>query len=297
MLLEPVTLICGAYGQLGRELQAAPPAGTHLMACGRQELDITSRPAIERFLDEHAITTVINASAYTAVDRAESEAKLAHAINAQGPANLAKLCADRGLRLLHVSTDFVFDGSSGTPYAPTDTTHPLGVYGASKREGELAVLDSGANAIVLRTSWVYSRHGSNFVKTMLQLMTTRDQLTVVDDQIGTPTWARSLAQCAWSLLANKLAVGVYHWSDAGACSWFDFACAIRDEARDLGLIEQAADILPIPASDYPTPATRPAYSVLDKSATRTMLGYTGNHWRDNLRAMLEDWSKTEGVMP
>lgn len=293
--MTPNVLVSGARGQLGRELQLTAPADTAVTALPREALDITDSQALERVLDHSGATAVINASAYTAVDRAEQEPSLAHAVNAQGPTNLAKVCADRGLRLLHVSTDFVFDGSSGAPYAPTDTTHPLGVYGASKREGELAVLDSGANAIVLRTGWVYSSHGSNFVKTMLQLMTTRDRLSVVEDQIGTPTWARSLARCAWSLLVKPSAAGIYHWSDAGACSWYDFACAIRDEARDLGLIERAADIIPIPASDYPTPATRPAYSVLDKSATRAMLGYTGSHWRENLRAMLEDWSKTGGV--
>jgi dTDP-4-dehydrorhamnose reductase len=290
--LMPHVLVSGARGQLGQELQLTAPANTVLTALPREALDITDREALERVLDHSGATAVINASAYTAVDRAEQEPDLAHAVNAQGPANLAKVCADRGLRLLHVSTDFVFDGTSGTPYAPTDTAHPLGVYGESKRAGELAVLGSGADAIVLRTGWVYSRYGSNFVKTMLQLMTTRDRLSVVDDQIGTPTWARSLAQCAWSLLARPSAMGVYHWSDAGACSWYDFACAIRDEALGVGLIEQAADIVPIPASDYPTPARRPAYSVLDKSLTRTALGETGSHWRSNLRTMLEDWSKT-----
>lgn len=293
---EATTLICGANGQLGRELQAVIPAHTTAKAFGHEALDITNRAAIERLLDAHAITTVINAAAYTAVDRAESEPELAQAINATAPANLAAACAERDLRLLHVSTDFVFAGSSGKPYAPGDATSPLGVYGASKRAGEVAVLEQAANAIVLRTGWVYSRYGHNFVKTMLGLINTRECLTVVEDQIGTPTWARGLAQCAWSLLAESSAQGIFHWSDAGACSWYDFACAIRDEALTLGLVERAADIVPIPAADYPTPATRPAYSVLDKSLTRATLGETGVHWRTNLRAMLTDWVKTGEVL-
>ncbi len=293
---EAVTLVCGAQGQLGRELQAVIPADTTVMACGREALDITNRAGIERLLDAHAITSVINAAAYTAVDRAESEPELAQAINAKAPAHLAAACAERGLRLLHVSTDFVFAGCSGKPYAPGDATSPLGVYGASKRAGELAVLEQAANAIVLRTGWVYSCYGSNFVKTMLGLINTRERLTVVEDQIGTPTWARGLAHCVWSLLAEPSAQGIFHWSDAGACSWYDFACAIRDEALTLGLVERAADIVPIPAADYPTPATRPAYSVLDKSLTRATLGETGFHWRANLRAMLKDWVNTEEIV-
>lgn len=292
---EAITLVCGAHGQLGRELQAVAPADTAVVACSRESLDITNPAAIERLLDAHAITAVINAAAYTAVDRAESEPELAYAVNATAPANLALACAQRGLRLLHVSTDFVFAGHSGKPYLPADAPSPLGVYGTSKRAGEVAVLEQAANAVVLRTGWVYSRHGSNFVKTMLGLIKARERLAVVEDQIGTPTWARGLAQCVWSLLAEPSARGIFHWSDAGACSWYDFACAIRDEALALRLIEHAADIVPIPAAEYRTPAIRPAYSVLDKSLTRAVLGKAGVHWRTNLRAMLNDWVKTGGV--
>lgn len=291
-LPEAVVLICGANGQLGRELQALVPAGCNAIALGREALDITDHLALERALEENAVSAVINASAYTAVDRAESEPEAAYLINAEGPANLARACADRALRLLHVSTDFVFDGSTGKPYAPDDVTNPLGVYGASKRKGELAVLTRAADAVVLRTGWVYSCYGSNFVKTMLRLMVSRERLSVVEDQIGTPTWARGLAECAWSLLAEPSAKGIYHWSDAGACSWYDFACAIREEALALGLIDRAADIVPIPTAEYPTPAARPAYSVLDKSLTRNALGYLGVHWRTHLRAMLNDWRAT-----
>jgi dTDP-4-dehydrorhamnose reductase len=259
------------------------------MARSRRALDITDANAVEAILADHTVRAVINAAAYTAVDKAETDAAAAQAINAHAPRLLADACAARGLRILHVSTDFVFDGAQGRPYRPDDATNPLGVYGASKLAGEQAVLDSGADAIVVRTGWVYSRHGGNFVKTMLRLMAEREQLGIVDDQIGTPTWAQGLAKTCWALLAIPEAMGIYHWSDAGACSWYDFACAIQAQGLERGLLTRAATLTPIPAADYPTPAQRPPYSVLDKSSTRALLGYSGAHWQDSFAAMLNDW--------
>lgn len=285
-------LICGAGGQLGSELQLTCPAGVQVVAHGRDVLDISDPRAIERVLDASPVRAVINAAAYTAVDKAETDQEGARQINAAAPDYLARACAARGLRFLHVSTDFVFDGTKGSPYLPDDNPNPLGVYGASKLEGEQAVLASGADALVLRTGWVYSRHGGNFVKTMLRLMAERDALSVVEDQVGTPTWARTLAATCWSLLGHPQAIGVYHWSDAGACSWYDFACAIRELGLELGLLGQAAQVSPIPAAGYPTPAARPAYSVLDKTTTRELIGSTGNDWRSELRAMLIDLKST-----
>lgn len=281
-------LILGAAGQLGCELQYTAPTALDVCALTRRELDLGDSARVSQVLAELAPNFVINAAAYTAVDRAETEPEQAYAANRDAPAHLADECAARGIRLLHVSTDFVFDGRSGQPYTVGAQTHPLGVYGASKLAGEAAVLVSGADALIVRTGWVYSRHGGNFVKTMLKLMAERDVLNVVEDQIGTPTWARGLAKICWQLLQNSHAYGVYHWSDAGACSWYDFAVAIFEEATALGLLHRDVAIGPIPASEYPTPAQRPSCSVLDKSKARALTGEVGQHWRLQLRTMLSE---------
>ena len=190
------------------------------------------------------------------------------------------------MRLLHVSTDFVFDGRRSTPY-PTDAdTAPLGVYGASKLAGERAVLDSGADAAIVRTGWVYAPWGANFMLTMLRLHGERSELGVVADQVGTPTSALSLAAALWAMVARPQLAGVFHWSDAGVCSWYDFAVAIGEEAEAAGLLERAARVLPIATEDYPTPARRPAFSVLDKRATLSALELDPVHWRQQLRRAL-----------
>lgn len=284
---RPTVLLFGARGQLGIEVQRSVPDDVTLVALDRSAGDITDPALVAGLFATHAPTFAINAAAYTAVDRAESEPDAAAAANAQGPALLAASCAAHGVRLLHVSTDFVFDGTRASPYPPDAVTRPLGVYGLTKRDGEQRVLASGADALILRTGWVYAAHGGNFVNTMLRLMAERPALTVVEDQIGTPTWAAGLAQVVWALLRHPGCFGIYHWSDAGACSWYDFALAIREEAQALGLLAaDCATVAPIPASGYPTPARRPAYSVLDKSRTREALGSDGDHWRVQLRRML-----------
>ena len=285
-------VIFGAGGQLGRELELTQPSACRAVYVTRTEVDIADANQVTAYLDTAKPSTIINAAAYTAVDRAEKEPEQAEAANVAGPRNLAAWAAGSGARLIHISTDFVFDGSAGEPYKPTDEPRPLGVYGKTKLEGERAVLDAGAGHIVLRTGWVYSRHGSNFVRTMLRLMQEREQLSVVEDQIGTPTWARELAGVCWALRDNTACSGIYHWSDRGTCSWFDFALAIQEEALALGLIEKRATVLPIPAREYPTPATRPSYSVLDKTDTRAALGYSGRPWRHALRDMLVDMKHT-----
>jgi dTDP-4-dehydrorhamnose reductase len=187
-----------------------------------------------------------------------------------------------------VSTDFVFDGKSSRPYTPSDAPAPLGEYGRSKLGGEEAVLSECPDSLVLRTGWVYSRFGANFVKTMLGLMAERDELRVVCDQVGTPTWARGLAHAIWAIVARPQLQGVYHWSDAGVCSWYDFAVAIYEEARALGLLQRPIRILPIAARDYPVPAPRPAFSVLDKTDSWRDLELEAVHWRQRLRLMLND---------
>ena len=232
---------------------------------------------------------MINAAAYTAVDKAESEVDAAQRGNVAGPLALAQACAQQGVRLIHISTDFVFDGSASQPYKPDAATAPLGEYGRSKRAGELAVQSVLPQALILRTGWVYSRYGSNFVKTMLRLMSERDDLAVVADQVGTPTWAHGLAEAVWASAARPQLSGIYHWSDAGVCSWYDFAVAICEEALALGLLARPVNIRPIAAIEYPTPACRPAYSVLDKTDSWRDFALAGVHWRQQLRAMLEDY--------
>ncbi len=279
-------LITGAGGQLGRELAQSVPAGAESRALARAELDISDPQRIGEVIAEMSPTVVINAAAYTAVDRAESEVAAAMAANAGAPASLAAACAAHGARLIHISTDFVFDGGSSVPYQPDARAAPLGVYGRSKLAGEERVRACLPDAVILRTGWVYSALGANFVKTMLRLMAEREELSVVADQVGTPTWAAGLAAAVWAAVERPEISGTYHWSDAGACSWYDFAVAIAEEAEAVGLLERVPRIKPIPGSAYPTPARRPAYSVLDKSASWRDLALQPVHWRQNLRAML-----------
>ncbi len=285
MTLE--VLITGAGGQLGYELQRTVPPGVNAVALGRAQLDITSAEAVACALNHYRPQVIVNAAAYTAVDKAEQERELAAAVNATGPQRLARAAADRNLRLIHVSTDFVFDGAASAPYRPDDAPGPLGVYGATKLEGEERVLAAADDhAVVLRTGWVYSRHGGNFVKTMLRIMREREEIGVVADQVGTPTWARGLAETVWRFVLSPDITGIFHWSDAGVASWYDFAVAIEEEGRERGLLTRPVKVRPIATCEYPTPARRPAYSVLDKSATWSALGQRPMHWRTALRSML-----------
>lgn len=279
-------LISGAGGQLGRALLATAPSRVQVVATGRGQLDITAADSVARCLAEHEPQAVINAAAYTAVDRAEEEAARAYRVNAQAPGLLASACADRRIRLLHVSTDFVFDGQRSDPYPPQARAAPLGVYGASKLAGERRVLESAADALILRTAWVYSAGPGNFLHTMLRLHQERDELRVVADQVGTPTAADSLAAALWAAAAHPHPRGIYHWSDAGVCSWYDFAVAIGEEAQRLGLLNEPAAVRPIRSDEYPTPARRPAYSVLDKTSAWRDFELAPIHWRQQLRGTL-----------
>jgi dTDP-4-dehydrorhamnose reductase len=286
--LKEKAVVVGAGGQLGRELVRCADPALECIPMQRAQLDIGDQQAVVARLGELAPQVVINAAAYTAVDSAESEPEAAHRANADGPACLARACAQLGARLIHVSTDFVFDGESAHPYPVDAPTSPLGEYGRSKLAGELAVRRALPGALILRTGWVYSGFGNNFVKTMLRLMAEREELAVVSDQVGTPTWARGLAGALWAAAARPGLSGTYHWSDAGVCSWYDFAVAICEEACELGLLARAVKIRPIPAAEYPTPARRPAYSVLDKASSWQDLELEGVHWRVQLRAMLKE---------
>lgn len=279
-------LVLGAGGQLGQTCMAVSPPNVSAIGLARSECDITDPVALKQAVSDLRPQVVINSAAYTAVDQAEEEADAARAANADAPALIADLCAQYQSRLIHLSTDFVFDGRGHKPYLPEAQPAPLGVYGHTKWQGEQAVLERGAHGVVLRTSWVYASGGRNFVSTMLRLMRARGEVKVVSDQIGCPTSTRGLAEICWALALNQGAAGVFHWSDAGAISWFDFACAIRDEALKLGLLSEPVVVEPITSAAFPTKAQRPAYSVLDASATCLKLGVSQQPWRDALRDML-----------
>jgi dTDP-4-dehydrorhamnose reductase len=281
--------LVGAGGQLGVELARRVPAGVTLAALSRADLDIAEPGAAQRAMQSLRPALIINAAAYTQVDRAESEPDLAFRCNADGPRWLAEAAASVGSRLLHVSTDFVFDGERPVPCDVDAVTGPVNVYGRSKLAGEAAVLAVlGAQASVVRTSWLYAAHGRNFVLTMLELMRTRESLGVVVDQVGTPTWAGALAAALWDMTRTPAIHGIHHWTDEGVASWYDFAVAIQEEGLVRGLLERAIPVRAIGAADYPTPARRPRYSVLDKRRTVAELGYAPPHWRTSLRKMLDE---------
>ncbi|MEO7987598.1 MAG: dTDP-4-dehydrorhamnose reductase [Gemmatimonadales bacterium] len=285
---ELTALVTGAEGQLGLALQATAPAGWRVAAYGSKALDIGDAAATHLVIERERPDLVFNSAAYTSVDAAESEPERAEAVNVYGAANVAKAAQEIGARVIHISTDFVFDGRQGRPYRPDDPTNPLGVYGRTKLEGEREVVRiSGNAALIVRTAWVYSAHRRNFVLTMLRLMRARELVRVVCDQIGTPTSARSLADELWAMADKPEMRGVHHWTDAGVATWYDFAVAIQEESLHAGLLESEIPILPITTSDYPTAAARPAYSVLDKTATWAALGRPAHHWRVNLRHVIE----------
>jgi dTDP-4-dehydrorhamnose reductase len=291
---KKTVLITGADGQLGYELQKTAPPHIRIIATDVDILDITRSRQISLALEQYQPDCIINGAAYTAVDKAEADHDNAYLINSTAPALIAQAIAARiedgkpAVKLIQISTDFVFDGQQPTPYRPDAATHnPLGVYGASKLAGEQAVARYLPDALIIRTSWLYSAHGNNFVKSMLRLMQDREQLGIVYDQVGSPTWAATLAQTTWALF-DQNASGIYHCSDNGVASWYDFAAAIQEQALELGLLNQAIPLRPIRSSEYPTPAQRPAYSVMDKSTTETTLGHTLPYWRDSLHSMLEE---------
>lgn len=280
-------LITGATGQLAWELQRTAPKRHTCYFLSREQLDISSARSVDHFFKEHLIDAVINAAAYTNVDKAEVEPDNANSVNHLGPMYLSKACSEHNACLLHISTDFVFDGKSYTPYEPTDPCQPLGVYGESKLNGEKAIQASRLKKwAIIRTSWVYSVHGNNFVKTMLRLMAEKPSLGIVGDQIGTPTWAHGLAHICWRALSCELR-GIHHWSDFGVASWYDFAIAIQKIGLKQGLLSKPIAINPIASSEYPTPVARPYFSVLNKdSMIKSLDDVHLVHWQEQLEIMM-----------
>lgn len=298
-------LLTGATGQLGQALRATRPEAVTLIAPLRSELDLADAQACRLAVQAVRPDWVINAGAYTAVDLAEREPELAHAVNAQAPAAFAEALDQIGGRMLQLSTDFVFGGHQGNPYRPEQCVDPVGVYGASKAAGESAVLQL-PGARILRTSWLYGPVGTNFCCTMLRLHALKaasgEPLGVVADQVGCPTSSHTLAAACWRVIGLGTEAGqpdgeagrILHWSDSGAASWYDFAVAIGELGVATGVLEQTAFVQPLTSLDYPTAAQRPAYSLLDCSATHRALGLEPVHWRRALADVLRRFPEPVG---
>ena len=272
-------LITGCNGQLGNEIQLlqAQYAQHTWLNTDVNELDITDKAAIERFVEANEIDGIVNCAAYTAVDKAESDPQLARKLNADAPAYLAEAVAKRGGWMVQVSTDYVFNGTKHTPYVETDEPCPNSIYGQTKLEGEQAVSKLCTNAMIIRTAWLYSEFGNNFVKTMIRLGREREQLGVIFDQVGTPTYAHDLATAIMTAIDKGIKPGVYHFSNEGVTSWYDFTKSIH---RLAGI--NTCQVSPLHTAEYPTPACRPAYSVLDKTKIKAAYGIEIPHWEESL---------------
>ncbi len=289
-----VVLVTGSTGQLGQSLKfiSGNYSSIEFIFCNSQELDITNSNNIQQVFEQFKPNYCINTAAYTAVDKAESEPEKANLINVIGPKNLAVACKEFGAALIHISTDFVFDGEKTLPYTEEDIPNPTGIYGQTKLDGERAVQQTFDNYFIIRTSWVYSQFGNNFMKTMLRLASERDNLSVVNDQIGTPTNAVDLAEALLQIIIFDFAspvrsrssrlltfdlYGIYNFSNEGQCSWYDFAKNIF-EINKINI-----DLQPIPTTSYPTPARRPKYSVLDKNKIKNTFGIKIKNWEESLK--------------
>ncbi len=281
-------LLTGADGQLGQELQQTLTLLGEVIGVTRQQLDLGQEEQIRQLIQQLQPTIIVNSAAYTAVDKAESEIQLAQAVNGIAPKIMAEEAEKIGALLLQVSTDYVFDGQKNTPYLEQDQTHPLSSYGQSKLAGEVGIQQISDRHLILRTAWVYGTSGKgNFVKTMLRLGQDREELRVVADQVGSPSWTKDIATAIAQLLQTE-ATGIYHFTNSGVASWYDFAIAIFEEAKALGFPLKVQRVIPITTADYPTPATRPAYSVLSGKKITDTLGDYPPYWRDSLRKMLKD---------
>ena len=283
-------LVTGANGQLGSELrkQLDSEFPDSVIYTGSDILDLTDLKAVEAFVANNDITHVVNCAAYTAVDRAEEEKMQCAQVNIDAVKNIALAADAIGAKIIHISTDYVFDGTNHRPYKESDKVNPISQYGTTKRKGETALLALAPEAIIIRTSWLYSPYGNNFVKTMLRKAETQNEVRVVCDQIGTPTYTRDLAKAIVRILrSHQWVPGIYHFSDEGAASWYDFAQAIFRIAR------RNIKVTPISTEDYPTPATRPFYSLLDRSRIKATYGVEIPHWEEALTDCLREMGEAE----
>lgn len=286
---KPKILITGANGQLGKELQeiASSEPGFHFIFLSKEDLPVQELDAIKKAFGKFKPNYLVNCAAYTAVDKAEEEEELAFRINGTAAGLLAIASDHHKCQFIHISTDYVFDGNATTPYNEDAVTNPQGVYGASKLEGEKLVMQNAPGSIIIRTSWLYSEYGKNFVKTMLRLMKEKKEISVVNDQVGSPTYAADLAAAIVQIIGNRQWAmgnrhsGIYHFSNKGVISWYDFAVAIKEITGSI------CDIHPIPTSSYPTAAKRPAYSVLDTAKIQNTFGIQVKEWKERLRVCLK----------
>ncbi len=286
-------LVTGANGQLGMELQqlAAIHPSVEFIFTTREQLPLDNTEVVSDFIKDQQPQYLINCAAYTAVDKAESEKELAYKVNAEAPGIIAKTCRENNIRLIHISTDYVFNGMGSAPYREDDRTEPVNFYGASKLDGEKKIMHFNPDAIIIRTAWVYAEYGNNFVKTMLRLMASKDQVNVVNDQYGTPTYAADLAEAIVAIInSSRLSVanwipGIYHFSNEGIITWYDFAIAIKE------LSGSSCNVNPIPSSQFPTPARRPFYSVLDKTKIQQTFGIPVKDWKKSLAVCMARLNK------
>jgi dTDP-4-dehydrorhamnose reductase len=277
-------LITGAQGQLGQEFQeiAKEQMQYDFLFASKETLSISEEQSIDDFFSKHTIDACINCAAFTAVDRAEHENELATTVNAKAVGYLAKACKKYTIQFVHISTDYVFDGTNSSPYRATDKTNPVNFYGQTKLEGELLALKENEYSIIIRTAWVYSQFGNNFVKTMIRLMNERESIGVVNDQFGCPTYAGDLAAAIFQIVcSNNIVPGIYHYSNQGKISWYDFAKEIAQ------LIHSKCEVNPISTLQFPTPAARPKYSVLDTEKIQTTYGIVIPNWKDSLKKCID----------
>jgi dTDP-4-dehydrorhamnose reductase len=283
-------LIPGSAGLIGSTLRSQAPAGVEVIGLDLPELDITDAAAVQRAIEYYQPDVVLNAAGYLAVDKAETTDRVeVMRVNADGPRHLAQAIAHGRARMVHLSTNYVFDGRSSVPYQPGDPAEPVSMYGVSKRGGEVAVLEVlGERATVVRTSWVHAAHGNSFLRTILKVLKERGTARVVDDQLGTPTAAQSLAVVLWQVALDPTISGIHHWTDAGVASWYDYAVVIAEEAVALGVLPESVNVVPVSTAEFPTAAARPAYGVMAKQATIAALGASPRHWRVNVRKTMRE---------
>lgn len=288
-LISPVkVLLFGAEGQLGSALvDAAQNEAFKIKATTKSELDITNAALLRKMLGELEPNIIINAAAYTAVDQAEQNSELAFTVNTTALESLADYAQQNGCRVIHLSTEYVFDGTSSTPYQPNDTANPINIYGSSKRAGEEVLLNKAREyATIIRTSWLYSATHPCFYNTILRLLQDKQEIPVVNDQVATPTSAASLARLIWKACELPNQPGIYHWTDEGIASWYEFASAIRSQAIAANLVHKPAAIIPITTAEFPRPAQRPAYGVLDKSSTCSAFDIKPIAWQESLQQVI-----------
>lgn len=284
-------LLTGASGQIGSELINTCPGSIHLVPFDKDSLNISDYEKVLEIVNTYKPDVVINSAAYTSVELAETEEQLAFQVNKNGVSNLALACAANNIRLIHYSTDYIFDGKKTSPYTIQDKPNPINIYGQSKLEGEREALKINRDKVlIIRTSWIYSKYGNNFVTTMLRLMKNKGQINVIKDQYGTPTWARSVANITWEFVSNPETNGIFHFCDEGSTNWFEFAMAIQEEAIKFNMIEHPAKIIPIESKEYHSKVKRPSYSVLDCEKTWELINAKPDNWRIALGKMMTDYN-------